>query len=108
PIGGYAPQGQPQYAQYPGGYVPGAPVPAGTPSSAGMYQAQPGVPGQASPAYVPQPQGGVPSQGPYGIKNAIHNQLYIPEGATKPAQAGGGQEAATGKFEQRMKSAEKG
>jgi hypothetical protein len=124
PVGGYAPQSQ--YAQYPAaaGYA-GAPLSSGTPVSPGLYQQLPPPPQQQSqqqqqqqqqpqpqqaayapgnlPAYVPQQQ-----QSAYGVNHGIHNQLYIPEGATTPAQAGPGQEAATGKFEQRMKATEKG
>jgi hypothetical protein len=43
----------------------------------------------------------------HGVSHSMHKQLYIPEGASEPAQAGPGQEAAMGRFEQRMNKTDK-
>jgi hypothetical protein len=116
PVGGYAAAGgyvhpsQAQYAQYaaaPPGY---SPAPTGTPGSLppqspGLYQQQQPQQAQYMQAHGYQPQGPVYSS---GIQHGVHQQLYIPEGASVPAKAGPGQEGATGAFEVRMKTAEKG
>ncbi|KAF2663558.1 hypothetical protein BT63DRAFT_484281 [Microthyrium microscopicum] len=104
---GYPAQ-QPQYAAAPStpSFGPGA-MP-----SPGIF---PGAPQAAQPFNPTAGQQqvnnygyGVPGQ---GVQHGMHQQVYIPEGMgenAKPAQAGGGQPAATGGFEQRMGKVEKG
>ncbi|KAF2402861.1 hypothetical protein EJ06DRAFT_541707 [Trichodelitschia bisporula] len=84
--------------------------PAGSPGLPGQgyqqgYAAGQQVPGQQVP-------GQYGSYGPVaeaGTTHSLHGQLYRPEGeGAKPAKPGGGQEAATGKFEQRADRIEKG
>jgi hypothetical protein len=109
PPGGYAPQGYATQQQQPGaqyGYQPG--TPGLVPQSPGMYQGHPqqGQPQQGyyHPGQVPQQQ----QQQGYGVSHGLHQQVYIPEGRTTPAQAGPGQEGTNTKFEAKVKNADKG
>jgi hypothetical protein len=103
--------------------LPPTPVAAAPPYSPGIYGVQvaqqPGIApspsllyASAPPApyvsgYHPHAQYGQAAPSPYGVSHALHNQLYIPEAASTPAQAGPGQVAGTGPLEVRMRAVDK-
>jgi hypothetical protein len=68
----------------------------------------PAQPSYSASAYSSTPQAGPQS---YGVNNAMHSQVYVPEGGSKtskPATAGPGQAGATGKIEAKLDNADKG
>jgi hypothetical protein len=116
----HSPQGYAGYQTSAAGVYGGVPASLGTPVSPGMYN--PGQQQQQQQMYIAAAQAGQqPSYlqhqqaagaqqqaSAYGVSHSMHQQAYVPEGKTEAAKPGPGQEAATGKLEQRMLGAEKG
>jgi hypothetical protein len=98
-----------QYASYPSNYTPGAPAPPtpGHPQTPG-YAPLPSPNPYASQQPQQQQQYAYGTHNPQSVQHGIHGQVYRPEDGGNPGVAGGGQAAATGKFEQRAEKLEKG
>ncbi|KAF2437175.1 hypothetical protein EJ08DRAFT_684701 [Tothia fuscella] len=111
-----SPAPQTQYASYPSNYAPGAAPGIGAPPTPG----QPQTPSYGAPLQSPglynsqqqpqqhQQQYAYGQHNPQAVQHGIHGQVYRPEEGKPAGVAGGGQAAATGKFEQRAEKIEKG